>query len=281
MSRIPSRKLFYSLPPSWRFLARRLYFLPVDTWEKWTGQRPDLTPPKGMIFTGSGDFQSEGKRLFTRFKELGGLQPSHRVLDIGSGIGRVAVPLSHYLDTRGSYDGFDVIKMGVQWCQNHISKANPNFRFTYVPLGNDLYRSEGADASNFTFPYPDGVFDFAVSNSVFTHMLPEEVQNYLEELYRVLRPGGRAYLSFFILNEASKQGMEHIPDFHFKHDYGHYRLLDDQVKAANVAYEETFLKTSLLPESRWTFIHQYYGYWSGKRAIEQPDFQDFVIVEKR
>ena len=281
MSRIPSRKLFYSLPPSWRFLARRLYFLPVDTWEKLTGQRPELTPPKGMIFTGSGDFQQEGQKLFSRFKEYGGLEPRHSVLDIGSGIGRVAVQLSKYLNEKGSYEGFDVIELGVDWCQKNISKAHPNFRFTYVPLGNDLYRSEGADASSFTFPYPDNTFDFAVSNSVFTHMLPEEVQNYLEELNRVLKPGGRAYLSFFILNEASKKGMSNNPSFDFKHDHGHYRLLDEQVKAANVAYEETFLKETLLPEEQWKINYQFYGFWSGERAIEQPDFQDFVIVEKK
>ena len=278
---MPSRKLFYSLPPSWRFLARRLYFLPVDTWEKWSGQRPALTPPKGLIFTGSGDFQREGKRLFERFRNLGGLQPEHRVLDIGSGIGRVAVQLSQYLNEQGSYEGFDVIKLGVDWWQKNISAAHPNFKFTYVPLGNDLYRAEGEDASSFSFPYPDTSFHFAVSNSVFTHMLPEEVQNYLQELHRVLKPGGRAYLSFFILNDASKAGMSNNPSFDFKFDHGHYRLLDEQVKAANVAYEEDYFRQTLLPGDKWKFVHQFYGYWSGKREEEQPDFQDFVIVEKR
>ncbi|MEM1218117.1 MAG: class I SAM-dependent methyltransferase [Bacteroidota bacterium] len=278
---MPSRKLFYSLPPSWRFLARRLYFLPIDTWEKWSGQRPALTPPKGLIFTGRGDFQREGKRLFERFRDLGGLQPEHRVLDIGSGIGRVAVQLSQYLNERGSYEGFDVIKLGVDWCQKNISTAHSNFTFTYVPLGNDLYRSEGRDASSFNFPYPDNSFNFAVSNSVFTHMLPEEVQNYLEQLHRVLKPGGRAYLSFFILNEASKAGMANNPSFNFKFDHGYYRLLDEQVKAANVAYEEDYFQQNLLPSDKWKFIHQFYGYWSGQRDEEQPDYQDFVIVEKR
>jgi methylase of polypeptide subunit release factors len=35
-----------------------------------------------------------------------GLRPEHRVLDIGSGIGNVALGLADYL--RGSYDGLEI-----------------------------------------------------------------------------------------------------------------------------------------------------------------------------
>ncbi|MBK8562228.1 MAG: hypothetical protein IPN76_02520 [Saprospiraceae bacterium] len=58
-----SRKLFYSLPPAWRFAARRLYYLPLDTWEALSGQRDGLIPPKGMSYTGSGDFRRSGGPL--------------------------------------------------------------------------------------------------------------------------------------------------------------------------------------------------------------------------
>jgi ubiquinone/menaquinone biosynthesis C-methylase UbiE len=108
------------------------------------------------------------------------------VLDIGSGIGRVAIPLTEYLSEEGRYEGFDVVEKGVQWCQTHITRQFPNFQFQYIPLNNDLYRSDGQDATQFSFPYPDDQFDLIVVNSVFTHMLPEEVDNYLGEIRRVL-----------------------------------------------------------------------------------------------
>jgi 2-polyprenyl-3-methyl-5-hydroxy-6-metoxy-1,4-benzoquinol methylase len=122
-----ARKLYYALPPAVRFMARRLYYLPIDTWENLTGQRDALTPPRGMIYTGSGAFRKQGKELVERFVKLAGLQPHHAVLDIGSGIGRVAIPLTEYLSEEGRYEGFDVVEKGVQWCQAHITQQFPNF----------------------------------------------------------------------------------------------------------------------------------------------------------
>jgi ubiquinone/menaquinone biosynthesis C-methylase UbiE len=274
-----TRNLYYSLPPSFRFAARRLYYLPTDTLDRISGRRDALTPPKGMVFTGSGGYREQGQRLFDRFVRLGGLQPQHKVLDIGSGIGRIAVPLTSYLQPDTSYEGFDVVKRGVHWCQKHISKAFPNFHFQYVSLNNDLYRSDGQNAASFTFPYPDQSFDFVMANSVFTHMLPEEVNNYMREIRRVLRPGGKAYASFFILNEESKSGMQGRR-FRFRYNMGHYRLIDQRVKAANVAFEETYLKEQLIRSNGLHLENTYYGYWCGRAQDTCEDFQDFIFFTR-
>jgi SAM-dependent methyltransferase len=269
-----SRKFYYALPPAWRFAARRLYYLPLDTWEVVTGQREGLTPPRGMIYTGSGDFRRSGEQSVELFKKLCGLQPQHSVLDIGSGIGRIAIPLTRFLNEKGSYEGFDVVKKGVDWCQERITNRFPNFHFQYISLENDLYRSDGGSASNFRFPYPDASFDFAVANSVFTHMLPPEVDNYLGELRRVLRPGGVAYLTFFVYDTTTVWPT----GFDFPHDYGHYRLMDDEVKSANVAFEEANLR-SMATKHGLKVRDMHYGFWRGLPKAECPDFQDIVIVE--
>ena len=57
-----------------------------------------LTPPKGRVFIGSGDFVKHGNRILSQFVEFGGLKPTHRVLDMGCGIGRLSVPLTNYID---------------------------------------------------------------------------------------------------------------------------------------------------------------------------------------
>lgn len=274
------RKLFYALPASWRFLARRIYFLPTDWWDLATGKRPPMQPPKGLIYTGGGNFLKEGSHLLERFVRLGGLQPHHQVLDIGSGIGRVALPLTAYLNERGFYEGFDVVELGVRWCQEHISTRFPNFQFQFVPLANDLYRKDGTNAATFRFPYGEDQFDFIISNSVFTHMLPTEVDNYLKEIQRVLKPGGKCYATFFILNEESKRLMAGQPDFQFPHDYGHYRLFDQKVKSANVAFEEVYLKEELLAANGLKAAAVHYGYWCGREKGEFGDFQDFILLEK-
>ena len=277
---IPLRKLYYFLPPAWRFLARRLYYLPVDLYEGWSGRRDALTPPRGLIYTGSGDFRASGEKMLRYFIELGGLVPEHRVLDVGSGIGRMAAPLTTYLSEAGSYEGFDVVEKGVRWCRENISRRFPNFRFQYIDLDNDLYKSQGGSAASFRFPYPDADFDFVILTSVFTHMLPDEVANYLREIHRVLRPGGACFATFFLWNEASARLSKNNPHFNFPYDRGHYRLMDEQVQSANVAYEEAYLKKMMIEAAGLAPERAYYGYWPGREKADCKDFQDILLLRK-
>lgn len=273
--KITARKLYYAMPPAWRFTLRRLYYLPYDSWQWLAGRREPLTPPKGLIYTGSGDFKREGERALSFFKHHCQLLPSHQVLDIGSGIGRIAVPLTGYLDSAGSYEGFDVVETGVKWCREHISSRHPNFRFQYIPLDNDLYRQEGHSAANFKFPYPENSFHLAIASSLFTHMLPAEVLNYLGEIRRVLKPGGRCYATFFLFDHETKWPEE----FTFPYNYGHYRLMDEQVKSANVAFDASFI-FSALTQNRLSLCHFFPGYWHSGRKQESAGFQDIVVIEK-
>lgn len=259
-----------------RFRVRRLWYAPLDLWEGITGQRDALTPPRGMIFTGGGDFRAQGRRMVGIFRQQAALLPQHRILDIGSGIGRIAVPLSEILEKTGSYEGFDVVEMGIQWCQKHISSRFPNFQFQYVPLANDLYRADGQHAGGFRFPYPDKDFDFACAISVFTHFLPDEVEQYLRETGRVLLPGGTLCATFFLLNAESEALLSSRTQFSFPHDYGHYRLMDDRVRAANVSFREDWLRISAQRCGlRIEAVH--YGYWCGREKGKCLDFQDIVV----
>lgn len=88
------------------------------------------------------------------------------------------------------------MEQGVDWCRKNITPRFPNFNFKQVSLANDLYRESGDAAVDFVFPYADQLFDLAIATSVFTHMLPPEVQNYVAETYRTLKPGGHAYFTF-------------------------------------------------------------------------------------
>ena len=97
---------------------------------------------------------------------------------------------------------FDVVEKGVNWCNAKIKKDHPNFNFRYVPLNNDLYNpSSLAKASEFHFPYADEQFDLAFLFSIFTHMQTEEIDHYLTEIYRVLKPGGKCLATFFLYKE--------------------------------------------------------------------------------
>ncbi len=236
-----------------------------------------MTPPKGMIYTGSGDFKKMGEMQLGYFKEFCQLKEDSTVLDIGSGIGRTAIPLTKFLTEQGHYEGFDVVKRGIDWCQKNITSKYPNFQFQYIPLNNDLYRKDGTNPDQFIFPYPDSSFNLAVVNSVFTHMVADEVENYFNEMARVLKPGGIIYATFFLYEE--KTG--HFPDgFDFPFDYGHYRLMDDEVKSANVAFEKGYLQKELVEENGFQIRHIFLGSWRGLPKEDCKEFQDIVILEK-
>jgi ubiquinone/menaquinone biosynthesis C-methylase UbiE len=272
------RKIYYSLPASLRFTVRRIVFLPQDIWSSVFGNK-ELMPPKGLIFTGSGDFIELGNKLVNSLKVHCKLQPNHAVLDIGSGIGRVAIPLTKYLNKEGKYDGFDVIKTGIDWCQKHISPNHPNFQFRYIPLKNDLYRESGNDAADFVFPYENDSFDCVILTSVFTHMLPEEVENYLGEIQRVLKKGGKCFVTFFILNKDAKEFISKNNHFNFPFTKGHFALMDEKVKGANVAFEESYLE-EVFSNKKLKIHAKHFGYWAGREKINSVDFQDVIILEK-
>ena len=289
------RKTYYTLPPQYRFLARRLAYLPIDFWESIIGKRLPMTPPLGLIYTGSGDFVKAGDWWRHFFINQAGLKPSDRVLDVGSGIGRIARGLTSFLNFEneldeeetdltysytGTYNGFDAIKLGVDWCTQNITPQYSNFRFQYVSLENDLYRNDGQKAAQFTFPYPDDSFDFVILTSVFTHMLPDEVERYLFEIQRVMVEGGTCVATFFILDEITCGILNTKTDFNFPYDYGHYALMDDKVKAANVAFDSDFLE-KIIAESGLKVDKKIDGFWRlGKRETDVQDFQDVVILHK-
>ncbi len=193
------RQIYYSLSPQLRILARKVVYFPIDILKKKTNS---LEPPKGLIYTGSGEFIKQGEELIAFFKANTTLNENSNVLDIGSGIGRIAVPMTKFL--KGNYCGFEPVHQGVDWCIKNITSQFPNFEFLFVDLFNDLYKSKGISASNYEFQYSKDYFDFACSISVFTHMLPDEVENYLKETHKVLEIGAFFVATFLYLMMKAK-----------------------------------------------------------------------------
>jgi SAM-dependent methyltransferase len=132
-----------------------------------------MTPPPTLYSVGGGDFKRIGNDFLGYFK-ASGLRPDSRVLDIGSGIGRMAVPLTRYLTSE--YNGLEIVAEGVDWCQRQISSRFPNFHFTRADVYNKHYNPTGRyQARDYRFPYEDSSFDFVFLTSVFTHMLAGDV----------------------------------------------------------------------------------------------------------
>lgn len=167
-------------------------------WGELTSIRSGIPPPRLAYFVGAGDFQKIGEFTVSKCIDVG-LKPGDQVLDIGCGIGRIALPISNRFGNRIQYDGVDPNRRGIMWCKSHISSKHPNFRFQCIDLRNDEYNPDGmVNPANFSLPYIGSSFDFIILNSVFTHLKLVEIDNYLKEISRVLRRSGTVYATFFL-----------------------------------------------------------------------------------
>ena len=253
-----------------------------DTADALLGRRDPLVPPRRLMFDGPRDpaiFRANGQEFLGYYRDLAQLGPDEAMLDIGSGIGRKTIPLLTYLSPAGRYAGFDISRTGIDWCRTHITARYPNFQFDYVDIYNRRYNPQGKVAgAELRFPYPDNSFDFAAAASVFTHMFTAEVANYLAESARVLKPGGRALFTFFLLNEESQVRLTSpASTYHFPHVQGDCRVENLERPEDAVAYEEPFV-ASLYAAAGLRIRQIYYGGWSGRP--DHVSFQDMILAEK-
>ncbi|HVF66523.1 MAG TPA: class I SAM-dependent methyltransferase [Pyrinomonadaceae bacterium] len=279
-----SNKLKQMIPVRGRAVLRHSY----EHLRYWLGvrlgRRDPLTPPAYLIFVGGDvtNFRQQGEKWLQASVGLGGLQPDGRVLDVGCGVGRAAVALTRYLNRDGSYEGFDIVSAGIKWCRRWITPRFPNFRFRHADVFNKYYHPAGKfKASEYRFPYRDADFDLVILTSVFTHMFRPDAENYLAEIQRVMRPGGRCLITFFLLNDESlnlMRGNETQPELNFRHEIGGgCRTSSADRPEEAIAYTEEAVK-AMYERCALQITEIKYGSWCGRPVL--PYIQDVVVALK-
>lgn len=105
-----------------------------------------------------------------------GVARAKDVLDFGCGVGRI---MRHWKGVRGPrFHGCDYNPRLVEWCRRNLKFAEFQTNTLEGPL-----------------PYGDKSFDLIYAFSVFTHLTEPLQRHWMEELRRVLRPGGLLYLT--------------------------------------------------------------------------------------
>lgn len=207
-----------------RVLLARLYYFVIAN---------DLFFTKRLLFRycdGPHRRMQEVNESIVRLLLQSGLKSTDRVLEIGCGSGRLAYLLLPYLKDTGNYTGLDILPKEIERCRNRIGQHHSNFHFEHSDIYNNFYNPKGRiKASDYRFPWNDGAFDFVVLISVFTHMPPREIENYLSEIARVLRKDGKCLATFFVLNEESKGVMgTRAASANFRFDCGGYYTVDKE-----------------------------------------------------
>lgn len=127
-----------------------------------------------------------GRLQFEMLREHG-LQPRHRLLDIGCGSLRGGVHFIGYLDP-GHYTGLDISEHILEAGRRLLPATLLSTKRPHLLCNTDLKLEELAGAQ----------FDFALAQSVFTHMPRQDIDECLASLPGIMRPNGRFFFTAFL-----------------------------------------------------------------------------------
>ena len=168
------------------------------------------------------------------------LREGETVLDLGSGTGKICFIAAQVVGAKGKIIGVDmtdemleVARRNAPIVAEHIGYGNVEFRKGRIQdLGLDLERLDAAlrerpitDAASFLkadelaadlrLKHPlvaDNSVDVVVSNCVLNLVEGRSKRQLFEEIFRVLRKGGRAVISDIVSDEAVPEHLQNDPD---------------------------------------------------------------------
>ena len=243
---------------------------------------PALVPPPDArpTYARKQNFERVGRGFIATAVERG-LKTEHRVLDLGCGVGRFAVAFAAFTERHGRYEGLDASVESIETCNAYIAPELEGFRFQVADVFNTHYRPDAdTPAATYRFPFPDAYFDFVFSNSLFTHLVPHDLENYLGEIGRVLAPGGRTLNTIFLLNAEALHGMgAGLSRQELPHELpgGVARVKRLDRPEAVIAFDEQFVRDAHAAAGLLIEEPVRYGSWSG-RERSGPGFGNKDIV---
>ncbi|QQE12442.1 class I SAM-dependent methyltransferase [Planctomycetota bacterium] len=194
---------------------------PQKDYTQWNGYR--LPMPENRYctpeFKDDNYFVNSSKKEVDRLVEYANLKEGSRVLDIGSGQGRLAIGLAHFFPKLDSYFGLDVDRHSVDWCKRNISSVQENFNFLHLDIENERYNPNGYKLDTpVQLPFKDNSFDIIFLYSVFTHMRSKDVKFYLSEIKRMLAKD--SYVLFTAYSEENCENESENPKGYLEDEYG-------------------------------------------------------------
>ena len=199
------------------------------------------------IFFNHANFVNASRNFWYNAFAAGIVKFDANIVDIGCGCGRFAHHLRDYTfgidDERytGMYTGIDIDDELLEWDRKNFPAEN--FKFLKSSNRSTVYSSDGDGAERYRMPIDDESQDFVFSASLFTHLLEDDLLNYIEEAYRVLRPGGTMQMTVFcidLMREQRRLGGR----FTFEHRIGNAHVESRQYPEAAVAFGREFLINS-------------------------------------
>jgi len=125
------------------------------------------------------------------------------VLDFGCGCGRVARRLAvAEAPMPKRYVGIDLHAGMIAWAKKNLAPRLPGFTFIHQDVFNPGFNPDPSLPHTAPFPAEDNSVSLLLAMSVFTHLVQAQVEPYLDEVRRVLRPDGVMLATFFLFDKT-------------------------------------------------------------------------------
>jgi ubiquinone/menaquinone biosynthesis C-methylase UbiE len=243
------------------------------------------TPPRDMLEHVAGPgadpstYRAVGMFLVLDLLHLGLLaDPSLDIVDVGCGCGRLATQLAPYLKEEATYQGFDTWGAGVRWASETITPRFSRFRFEQLTGAARGTREPGYVGDQaYLLPVPDASSDLVIASSLLTHLTFAAACGYLAEFRRILRPEGRAYVTFFFLDSEAERLNAGLKLRHDEHGaYFKHRWFFD-------SYFREEAVTRMLDQAGLEPLLERHGHWRGERYTRRRPIgaQDLLVLRRK
>jgi SAM-dependent methyltransferase len=195
------------------------------------------------------------------------------VLDFGCGCGRLARWLIQRSPRPRRYLGIDLHAGMVQWCRTNLTPVAPEFEFQHQDVFN-AGLNPGGTQRVVEFPTSNGSVTLVLAWSVFTHLLQSQIQHYLDEVARVLRPGGYFVSTWFLFDK---------PAFPMMLEFQNALYINDVDPTNAVIFDRSYLRQTIADRGlkiitatpppvrgfQWTLVMTHVSYPSPE--VDWPD----------
>jgi len=210
-----------------------------------------------------------------------------QILDVGCGAGLMLNSVRQFVGTKGSYIGIDVMKSEIDFCKKHYPKE---YKFIHIQTKNNYYSPNQKE--NISWEFSNSSFDIITALSVWTHLNEIDAKFYISEVSRVLKTNGKAFITFFSLDEDYqaflKNDLKAKTKFHNQtraqyvfdqkaYDsnewfYPKWAKIPERAIAVNFTAIEKMFKDNNLK-----IVNRYNGTW---KEVPGIFFQDIFVLEK-
>jgi len=229
-----------------------------------------------------GGFNGPGYEFVVYLRLLAGLRNGQSVWDLACGCGLLELALAD-LGWEGRVVGTDIHRPCIRWAQRRLGAELKQHTFEHMDVFNAAYWPAGRlTTAQWLEQFSGRDFDVVIAKSLFTHVLPDELDVYLRGIAPRIKPGGRAMLTFFLLDDeqarASASGRARMQFQPYAQD-ARCAVRTQVAPTAAVAYSRAYvleqLRVAGFNTERCT-IHS--GAWSGRP--DSLSFQDIVVIER-